>query len=205
MMKFKKNWQLKKESVSSNSRTYSDAPLVLEGQRVILRPSQLSDYPRWKEVRARNQKFLKPYEPQWAENALSEDFFKRRLELQIQEMSAGRGAFFLIHHRQSHDIIGGINLNNIQYGAACSASLGYWLDEEAQGNGYMHEATGLVMDYAFHILRLNRLNAACLPDNDRSIKMLLRHGFEEEGYAKNYLQINGIFQDHRLFGKAAIL
>ena len=62
-------------------------------------------------------------------------------------------------------------------------------------------ATALVMDYVFHILRLNRLNAACLPDNDRSIKMLLRHGFEEEGYAKNYLQINGIFQDHRLFGK----
>jgi len=201
MMTFKKNWRLKKKAINLNSRPNSDTPLELEGQRIILRPSQLSDYPRWKKVRTRNQKFLKPYEPQWAENALSEDFFKRRLELQTQEMNAGRGAFFLIHHKDSHDIIGGVNLNNIQYGAACSASLGYWLDEGSQGFGYMHEATGLVMDYAFNILKLYRLNAACLPDNDRSIKMLLRHGFEEEGYAKNYLQINGMFQDHRLFGK----
>ena len=64
----------------------------------------------------------------------------------------------------------------------------------------MFEVAKLAMDYAFEKLNLRRLNAACLPDNHRSAKLLLKLGFEEEGFAKKYLQINGQWQDHRLFG-----
>lgn len=195
-----KNWPLKK---SQNSKNENALTPQLEGFRVDLRFPDLADYVPWADVRRRNQAFLTPYEPQWSSDALSQDFFIRRLKRQQQEWQAGRGAFFLIHHKISKDIIGGINLNDIRMGAARHASLGYWLDEDSQGQGYMTEAGLLVMNYAFGILNLRRLNAACLVDNQPSIKLLTTLGFEEEGFAKQYLQINGNWQDHRLFGLAS--
>jgi ribosomal-protein-alanine N-acetyltransferase len=160
----------------------------------------IRDYQSWCDVRARNKEFLTPYEPQWADDALSKNFYKRRLIRQNQEMLAGRGLFFLIFCKKTKTAIGGFNLNNIQYGAARSASLGYWLDEAMQGQGYIFEAAQLAVNYAFDTLKLHRLNAACLPHNHRSANLLLKLGFEEEGFAKRYLQINGDWQDHRLFG-----
>ena len=170
----------------------------LSGQRIALKPPRLEDFEICRKVRSKNRFFLKPYEPKWTEDCLTKDFFIRRLERQSEESKAGRGAYFFIWKNQN--IIGGINLNNIQMGAARHASLGYWLSQPYQGQGYMNEAATLVIDYAFNVLKLNRLNAACLPDNDSSIKMLLKLGFEEEGFAKKYLQIDGKWQDHRLFG-----
>lgn len=178
---------------------------TLVGERLYLRAPTLEDHPKWHAVRARNKEFLTPFEPQWTEDALSEEFFKRRLARQQQEMTAHRGAFFLIFAKDSDYIIGGLNLNNIQYGAARCCSFGYWLDEEKQGQGYMYEAVALAIDYAFSVLKLHRINASCLPDNQRSVNMLHRHGFEEEGFAKQYLQINGKWQDHRLFGLVSSL
>ena len=172
----------------------------LEGFRIRLKSPELQDYPAWVTVRRNNAAFLKPYEPKWADDALSKDFFIRRLQKQDNELKAGRGVYFLIHHKADRKIIGGINLNDVRYGAARHASLGYWLDEAYQGQGYMSEAARLSIKYAFDVLKLRRLNAACLPDNDRSINLLLKLGFIEEGYAKAYLQINGTWQDHRLFG-----
>lgn len=193
MIKFKKDWPLK------NIKSKKLYP-KLSGDRVCLSVPQLKDYHAWEAVRNSNKQFLEPYEPQWGEDALSKEYFKRRLEKQSKEMEGGRGAFFLIHHIDSNKIIGGININNIQYGAAYFASLGYWLDESCLSKGYMNEAARLAIDYAFKVLKLRRLNAACLPDNERSVSLLLKLGFEEEGFAKNYLQINGKWQDHRLFG-----
>lgn len=170
----------------------------LQGTRVTLKPPCLEDYTQWSGVRLKNKDFLTRYEPAWPKDCLTLEFFARRLTRQDKNRHAGVGAYFLIH--KDHQIIGGINLNNIQMGAARHASLGYWLDEDHQGLGYMTEALSLIIDYAFNVLKLRRLNAACLPENNRSINMLLRLGFEEEGYAQKYFQINGCWQDHRLFG-----
>lgn len=197
MTKFNLGWPLK-----SSARTEPQRPLtpVIEGQRLELRPPSIEDYPKWSTVRAANQEFLTPFEPEWAQDCLTEDFFIRRLKRQARDFKAGSGCYFFIHHKDSRDIIGGINLNDIKMGAARHASLGYWIDQDYQGQGYMLEAGKLIVAYAFDILNLRRLNAGCLPDNERSVKLLLRLGFEEEGYAKKYLQINGKWQDHRLFG-----
>ncbi|HPF78240.1 MAG TPA: GNAT family N-acetyltransferase [Alphaproteobacteria bacterium] len=192
---FKQGWPL-----NNTSRKQAALKPRLQGFRVLLKAPEEKDYQEWALVRAKNQEFLTPYEPQWAEDCLTNAYFKRRLARQDEEYRAGRGCYFLIHHRRSGDIIGGINLNNIQMGAACFASLGYWIDSDYQGQGYMKEAAALVIDYAFNTLHLKRLNAGSLPHNARSIGLLKSLGFEEEGYAKKYLQINGAWQDHVLFG-----
>jgi ribosomal-protein-alanine N-acetyltransferase len=65
--------------------------------------------------------------------------------------------------------------------------------------GYMTAALPLVLDFAFERLRLHRVEAACLPTNIPSRALLLHTGFQQEGYARNYLLIDGKWQDHLLF------
>jgi ribosomal-protein-alanine N-acetyltransferase len=197
MIKFKTDLWRNKTQGSLNYKLL--APTFLTG-RLIIQAPVLSDYEDWQAVRASNQDFLKPFEPEWPQDCLTQDFFDRRLKRQHKDREQGRGAYFFLKTKETSKIIGGLNLNNIHMGAACHASLGYWLDKNQQGRGYMREAIQKITEYSFDTLGLKRLNAACLPDNDRSIKMLLKLGFEEEGYAKKYLQINGHWQDHRLFG-----
>ncbi len=168
--------------------------------RLIIQPPAKNDYRDWSKTRQKNEKFLKPFEPKWPKDCLSKEFYYHRLARQAKDRNAGFGAYFFLKHRDTKKIIGGLNLNNIQMGAARHASLGYWLSQDMQGQGYMSEALGEITGHSFEMIGLRRLNAACLPDNERSIKMLLNLGFEEEGYAKNYFEINGRWQDHRLFG-----
>ena len=176
-------------------------PLIkLSGFRVMLRPPQKSDFQEWTEVRRRNETYLKPYEPRWATNAHSNDFYTRRLHRQIRDWHQERAQCFLIFDKKSEALIGGININNIIRGAAQFASLGYWIDETHQGQGMMAEALRLIITYCFEELSLDRINAACLPVNERSKNLLLKAGFKEEGFAKKYLQIDGRRQDHVLFG-----
>lgn len=175
-------------------------PLILRGQRIILRPPQLADWPEWQRVRGANAVRLKPFEPRWAENALSEDFFMRRLERQAGDWRNDRNYAFLIFDL-NNQLIGGVNINNVCRGAAHFASLGYWIDAGHEGQGLMHDALELLIDYGFSNLRLHRFNAAILPENARSRKLLEGLGFVEEGLAKRYLQIDGVWRDHVLFGK----
>ena len=57
----------------------------------------------------------------------------------------------------------------------------------------------LAIDYIFGQLALHRIEAACIPENDRSIRLLEKAGFQREGYMKEYLKIRGEWRDHLLF------
>lgn len=174
--------------------------LKLEGFRTIVRPARPSDYPQWQTIREANKARLKPLEPRWAKDSLSEGYFERRLKRQAQDWRGDRAYCFVVAERQSDELIGGMNLNHVCRGAAQCASLGYWIDEAREGQGFMSEAGRMVIEYSFNTLRLHRINAACLPENERSRKLLSKLGFAEEGFAKAYYQINGDWKDHILYG-----
>ena len=177
--------------------------ITLDGCRVYLRPPHIRDWEEWIAMRERNREILIPLEPKWPDKALDKEFFMRRLSRQLRDWSHDRGYPFLLYLRDTDALIGGVNLNNVCRGAAQFASIGYWLDEKHQGMGYMSEGIRLIIYYAFGALKLHRINAGCLPHNERSIKVLTRLGFVEEGFAKSYLEINGRWQDHILFGLTA--
>ena len=143
---------------------------------------------------------LKPFEPSWPPDCLSKDFFKRRLKRQERDWQNDRGKSFLVFKASDVSLIGGININNIQRGAAQYATLGYWIDKDHEGQGYMSEALQITLKYCFTHLNLHRVHASCILRNERSKKLLLNNGFVEEGQAKNYLKIDGHWQDHILFG-----
>ena len=95
--------------------------------------------------------------------------------------------------------MGGVTLSNVRRGVAQAASVGYWIGERFARQGYMTEAVLAVVEFAFEELGLHRVEAACLPENDASRSLLLKVGFRQEGYARQYLRINGKWQDHLLF------
>jgi ribosomal-protein-alanine N-acetyltransferase len=173
---------------------------ILVGRDVILRPAIEGDRHEWLLLRAKNKDYLQPYEPAWPHDALTPEFYERRLARTIRDWQEDRSYSFLIFHKDTGDMIGGININNVIRGAAQFASIGYWIDEEMQGHGYMFQAAKEVVSFCFDTISLSRINAACMPHNIKSKNLLLKLGFTEEGFANNYLQINGKREDHILFG-----
>ena len=95
--------------------------------------------------------------------------------------------------------MGGINITNVRRGIALQGTLGYWIGAAFARQGYMTEAMRAMLAFAFTDLKLHRVEAACLPDNAASWALLLKCGFTEEGRARQYLRINGRWQDHLTF------
>ncbi len=172
----------------------------LHGFRTMMRPPSLEDWAEWAEVRQRNESHIQPFDPRWPEKAFTYDLFTRRVHRQAREWDLGLANAFLIFKLDDNRLIGGMNINNICRGAAQYASLGYWIDQDHEGQGYMAESLRITLQYCFESLGLHRVNASCLPHNHRSKNTLLKAGFKEEGFAEKYLQIDGRWQDHELFG-----
>lgn len=178
-----------------------DTP-VLKGPRVTLRAPRSSDFVAWRDLRRQSRDFLKPYEPRWSEVDLSRRVFASRLKRGRAESRAGTDYTFFIFLRQggSEVLVGGMTLSNIRRRAAQFVNLGYWMGQKYAGRGLMSEAVGVALPFVFDTLGLHRIHAAFLPSNTASRRVLEKNGFKEEGFAENYLQIDGKWCDHVLFG-----
>jgi ribosomal-protein-alanine N-acetyltransferase len=173
----------------------------LDGPRIYLRPPLHRDWRSWATLRRRSQGFLIPWEPLWLADSLSRRTYRRRLRHYAFEWRKGLGYGFLLFRRADRALLGSITLSDVRHGVTQSGSLGYWIGEPHARQGYMFEALGLIQQFAFDHVGLHRLEAACLPSNEASRRLLLKAGFSEEGFAREYLHINGRWQDHLLFGK----
>lgn len=169
------------------------------GNRVLLRAPRMDDWSSWAAVRRESRDFLTPWEPTWAHDSLTQQSFRRRLRVQQRERLAGTSSSFLIFERASDEVIGGITVADIRRGVAQACTIGYWIGRRHARMGYMSEGVAAVLDHIFESLRLHRVEAACLPDNVASRRLLAKLGFREEGLARAYLKIDGRWQDHRLF------
>ncbi len=177
--------------------------LRLDGLRTILRPPVERDWRSYTELRAASRSFLEPWEPTWALDALSRDAFQRRLRRYASDRRNDTGYSFFVFDRESGRLVGGMTLSNVRRGVAQTATLGYWVGETYARKGYMTAAMQSVLGFGFRHLKLHRLEAACLPSNEPSQRLLQRAGFEQEGFAPKYLMIRGIWQDHILFALLA--
>lgn len=176
---------------------------ALKGERVHLRLPGQGDYREWAALRQESRKFLEPWEPRWSPDELDRGAWRQRLRRYREDFSAGAAAPFLIFDNSNGKLIGGITLGNIRHGVAQTGQIGYWIGERYAGQGYMSEAIRLVVRYAFVTLRLHRIEAACIPDNVRSTRVLEKAGFRREGLLRSYLRINGSWQDHYLYALIA--
>lgn len=174
---------------------------IIAGKRVRLRHPDISDHAEWAVLRAESAAFLQPWEPTWPKDDLDRNAFRLRIRRYNQEIAAGTGFPFFVIDNASGAILGGITLGNIRRGVSQSGQIGYWIGERHQGKGVMSEAVSLLCGHAFRACGLHRLEAACIPDNKRSIGLLEKAGFEREGYLRSYLKIDGAWRDHVLYAR----
>ncbi len=173
----------------------------IEGDVVTLRTPQMTDFEEWAVLRETSRDFLTPWEPTWPDDDLTRSAFRRRIKRYTEDLRSDQGYAFLIWRNSDGALAGGLTLANIRRGVAQAGSLGYWMGLPFIRQGYMRAAVRAVVPFAFATLRLHRLEAACIPTNAGSMRLLESAGFVREGYAREYLCINGTWQDHLLYAR----
>src|SRR5215207_3576565 len=177
------------------------APPLITTTRLILRLADNSEVPELLRFYRENVDHLALTSPLLPPDFLTEAFWLRQLARNNDDFAQGRALkLFLFDSSKPEMVVGQISLNNIVQGAAYYCDLGYSLAEDRQGRGFMREALVSVISYAFDDIGLHRVKAAYLPSNEQSGCLLRRLGFVVEGYARDYLLIQGRWQDQILVG-----
>jgi ribosomal-protein-alanine N-acetyltransferase len=180
-------------------REEAEASGPITGEGVFLRSPQISDYEDWARLRAESRAFLSPWEPTWPEDDLTRAAYKRRLRRYQQDMQDELALPFFVFRAEDGMLVGACNLSRISRGVLQSASLGYWAGQRYSRRGYTRAAVRALVGFAFDRIGLHRIEAACIPGNEPSRCLLESLGFRLEGYARNYLKIDGLWRDHLLF------
>ncbi|MEM6382369.1 MAG: GNAT family protein [Pseudomonadota bacterium] len=168
-----------------------------------MRAPEETDFSEWAELRNQSKAFLQPFEPRWPLDELTRPSFRRRLRRYAQDSRDRTGYAFFVFGPDNRPLMGGLTVSNIRYGVSQSCALGYWMGAPYARLGYMSEVLPALFPFLFGELGLHRVEAACLPHNEPSRRLLEGAGFRSEGIARGYLKIDGRWQDHRLFAKIA--
>lgn len=168
-------------------------------ERLLLRLAVPADIPAILRFFSENAAFLKPFSPTWPDTYLTEAYWLAQLAQHRRDFEQDRALkLFMWLHAAPATIIGTVNFANFVRGAAHFCHLGYNLAQSAQGQGYMSEAVRAGCSYMFTELHMHRIMANYMPHNRPSGQLLRRLGFVVEGYARDYLRINGRWEDHIL-------
>lgn len=171
----------------------------LESDRTIIRLAERDDVPAILHYYTENKDHLVPFNPSTSAEFYTESYWCQEVEARFVAFKSDQSLkLFLFKKENPKAIIGIINFSNFIRGAFQSCTLGYSVAAAQQGKGYMTEALKIAISYVFDELNMHRIMAGYLPHNQRSGRLLKRLGFVVEGYARDYLLINGQWQDHIL-------
>jgi [ribosomal protein S5]-alanine N-acetyltransferase len=174
----------------------------LETPRTILRSPLMEHFEMWSALRRDSRAFLEPWEPAWASDELTRGSYRRRLKRYSEEIERDESYPYFVFLKDGR-LAGGITIGHIRRGVSQTGTIGYWMGLPHAGQGLMAEALQALTQASFNAFKLNRLEAACVPDNERSRRLLIGCGFQQEGYARSYLRIAGAWRDHLLFARLA--
>lgn len=170
-----------------------------DGEQVYIRPMKQTDAMALFEMRTRNQDFFQTYEPLRAKLVMTLEDYQARIEDDLQHWHEQTGYTFGVFLQETDELVGRVSLSNITYGAWKNCTIGYSMDQRQNGRGYTTEAVSLVVDFALTDGGLHRVQAAVMPWNLASIRVVEKVGFRLEGLSKWYLQINGKWEDHNIY------
>lgn len=145
-----------------------------------------------------NREHLKPWEPSREDAFYTQAGWTQRL-IKLNELHRmGLGYYLLILDTHSGEMLGTISFSNMSRFPFHACNVGYSLGKNAQGKGAMSRGLKLAVKYMFSVQNIHRIMASYMPRNHRSEAVLQRLGFEREGFAKDYLLIDGQWEDHNL-------
>lgn len=132
-------------------------------------------------------------------------YWERILAGQQQANHDGTGLYLAgFHKAASKPEIGCvISFSGIVHEEFQACWLGYRIDSSLEGRGLMHAAVAPALEAVFERYKLHRVMASHQPENLRSARLLRRLGFGIEGYARDYMHINGRWHDNVLLARIA--
>ena len=169
----------------------------LRSGEVVLRTLRRSDGPAWREVRAANREWLRPWEGTSPDGHKPETAFGTMLRTMNAEMAAGRTVSFAIEY-QGH-YVGTLTIGNIIRGSLQAAYIGYWIDHRVAGRGIMPTAVAMALDYGLGELGLHRIEISIRPENAPSLRVVEKLHVLLEGRRPRYLHIAGDWRDHNIY------
>jgi ribosomal-protein-alanine N-acetyltransferase len=175
-------------------------------ERLVLRPPRTTDVAELRRVMRANYEHLRPWSvaPVPGEDPSSLASVSRTILRNRREWKRGQSFVLMVTPRGNEDrIIGRVALGGVLLGAFQNAYLGYWIDSEHQGRGLMTEAVRATTMFAFRAAALHRVQAAVMPRNTTSQRLLDKVGYRREGMALRYLCIAGAWEDHVVFAMTA--
>jgi ribosomal-protein-alanine N-acetyltransferase len=173
------------------------AQVVIETERLIVRIARRGDEKMVASFYRHNREYLQPFSPTFDEQLFTEWGWRERIEATLAEYRGGKGLRLIVIPKADRGrMIGVANFTSITGFPQFGCNLGYSIDEREQGKGFMTEALQSAIGYAFDELRLHRIEANYMPHNDASGRVLEKLGFLKEGFAKDYLLIDGKWADH---------
>lgn len=145
----------------------------------------------------RNKDFLEEWEAIKLDCYYTYDYQELIIERELKSIEEGSALRLWIFKKGDNSrTIGCIAFNNIIKGAFLSCHLGYKMDKDEINKGYISEAIKKGIEIAFEDMKLHRIEANIMPKNKRSMRVVEKLGFYNEGLAKKYLKINGKWEDH---------
>lgn len=127
----------------------------------------------------------------------------RRYRAYLDRVERQDAIGYLVGRNGDDALVGVININDVILGGFRSGSLGYYASAPYSGRGYMTDGLALVLDQAFTVLNLHRIEANIQPQNDASLALVRKLGFRKEGFSPAFLKINGEWRDHERWAMLA--
>lgn len=170
---------------------------MVKTNRLVLRRLKLDDGQLLLDFYKKNEAFFKPYEPVKLKSFYQLAYQENAIKAEKSKEEQGRSIKFLMFRKEEPDqLLGLVTLNEIVKGCFLSCFMGYKMDQSYINQGYMTEAVKAVSEYAFDVMRLHRIEANVMPRNKASLQVAEKAGFVNEGTSKQYLKINGVWEDH---------
>jgi [ribosomal protein S5]-alanine N-acetyltransferase len=192
-----------------NARAAREVPSLstrIVTERLVLRPPRPNDVPEMRRALRNNAAHLRPWSvaPGPGEDPASLASVSRAVLQHRREWKRGQTFVLVIGPREDERrVVGRVALGGVMRGAFQNAYLGYWIDQQQQGRGLTTEAVHAATAFAFSAAGLHRIQAAVMPRNGASLRVLEKVGFRREGVAKRYLCIAGQWEDHLLYAITA--
>jgi ribosomal-protein-alanine N-acetyltransferase len=171
---------------------------VIKTERLLLTLPSVEAAPLLLRYFEENREHLAVWSPPVPDGYYTEGYWRERLEQARRDFEQDKSMQLVIFEREQPPkrVVGVCNFSAFIRGAFQACYLGYSIDYRDEGRGLMREALSAAIRYAFDELHLHRIMANYVPTNERSGRLLRRLGFTVEGYARDYLLINGEWRDH---------
>ncbi|KRF16784.1 GNAT family acetyltransferase [Nocardioides sp. Soil797] len=177
-------------------------PVTLQHAEVTLRPIEQADAHDWREVRARNADWLKPWDATVPPGAQGRPATFRGMVKRLTKLARVDEAMPFVVEVDGR-LVGQVTVSNIVRGSGQFASIGYWIDQRVAGRGVMPLAVAMAIDYCFLVAGLHRIEISIRPENTNSLRVVEKLDIREVGYAPKFLHIDGEWRDHRQFAITA--